>query len=325
MMERIGSGAVDPADFELHAMPADPVGAHRPNGVSWFDFIATNLAVSPGRASGEVAIDSWRTNRDGMTVVTYTGDDGNQHSLSAGVDAGTGRLVSPTVARSTGDIDVVFALVVDLSEPELTALGDVVRSCYDQADEAWLERRLNAISDVAIAWRDDEALGFAGSGVFEAALPDHHTCRVTVGGVWIRPDARGLRLARSPQARHMASNLMGTFDLTLLSFASPITFQMQFPGPFVWPGNTLDAALEALSTASGDVRSVAAQVALAAGSLDCDERRWIAHGLEHGTANVTPEGIAPEIDELFVGVDQARGDTLTIPASMGAPPEFFGV
>jgi hypothetical protein len=323
VIRKVGTGAIDPAEFARHATPADLVAAHRPEGVDWHAFIAGNLAVSRGEVDGDGVIDRWRVDRQGMIVVTYTGADGKEHDLSAGVDAATGRLVAPAVAPSTGDVDVVFESVVELSSADLDALGDVVRACYDRIDEAWLERRLTAMSDVAIAWLEDEALGFAGSGVFSADVPGLPACRMTVGGVWIRPEARGLRLARAIQARHMASNLMGPFDFTLLSFASPITFQMQFPGPFVWPGTTLDVALRSLDTASAEVRSLTAEVALAAGSLDFDERRWIAHGLEHGTANVTPQGIDAAVDALFGRVDQASGDTLTFPASMGSPPAFL--
>ena len=117
----------------------------------------------------------------------------------------------------------------------------------------------------------------------------------------------------------------GPVDLALFPFASAVTFQMQFPGPFHWPGTTREGAVQALATASDLVRNFTAQAAVAAGSTRFDERHWVAHGLEHGTPNAVLHDIDPAVMDLFRHVDQPKGDTLTIPIPLGPLlPSFFG-
>jgi hypothetical protein len=324
-LERLGGtrGAIEPIEFEDHAMPSDGKRAHRPSGVTWHEFIAGDLTDGARHLSPIAAVEGWRLGQGGYYVVTYRGIDGVLYDLSGQVDNASGRLVAPAVARATGDVDVLFKSASDLSAAEQMKVAGVLRACYDDVDEAWVSRRVQSISDLAIAWRGDEMLGFAGSGVSEGEIPGYGSCRVIFAGLWIRPDARGLRLGWALQARSFASNLLGAFDFTLLSFASSVTFQMQFPGPFQWPGTTLESALVALEEAPSLIRHLTAQAAIAAGSTAFDEEHWVAHGLEHGTANVTPHDIDPRINALFRHVDQPNGDTLTIPASMGNPPEYL--
>jgi hypothetical protein len=232
-------------------------------------------------------------------------------------------LIAPLVARSTRDVEVSWARANQLSRDEYAQLGDVVRVCYDDVDENWLQRRLGSGSDFTIARRGDDTLGFCLSGVFEAEAPDLGGCRISFGGLWIRPDARGLQLGSALQVWSQVLALIGEIDVSLLSFASPITFAMQFPGIWSWPGTTRASALDALANASDPVRTFTAQAAVAAGSSSFDEQHWVAHGLEHGTPNAELRDVDPAVMDLFRHVDQPSGDTLTIPASIGPPPAFL--
>jgi hypothetical protein len=321
LLDRVG-GAIDPNELEDHAMPADPVKAYRPRGVGWYQYIAMELCAAH-HVSPVAAVTSCRTDRAGRVVVTYTGIDGRDYDLSAYVDGSTGRLIAPLVAHSTRGVEVSWARAGEQSGDEYARLGGVVRACYDDVDEDWLQRRLGSGSDFTIARRGGEALGFCLSGVFEADGLELGDCRISFGGLWIRPDARGLQLGSALQVWQQVLALIGEIDVSLLSFASPITFGMQFPGIWSWPGAIRAGALDALAAASDRVRSFTAQAAVAAGSTSFDEQHWIAHGLEHGTPNAELRGIDPAVTSLFRHVDQPNGDTLTIPASIGPPPAFL--
>jgi len=321
LLDRVGR-AIDPNELEDHAMPVDPVKAYRPRGVGWYQYIATELCGAHD-VSPVAVVTSCRTDRAGRVVVTYAGTDGKDYDLSAYVDESSARLIAPLVARSTRDVEVSWAPATQLSRDEYAELGSVVRACYDDVDEDWLQRRLGSGSDFTIARRGADALGFCLSGVFEADGLELGDCRISFGGLWIRPDARGLQLGSALQVWQQVLALIGEIDVSLLSFASPITFQMQFPGIWSWPGTTRADALHALATASDRVRTFTAQAAVAAGSISFDEQHWVAHGLEHGTPNAELRDIDPAVTNLFRHIDQPNGDTLTIPASIGPPPPFL--